>query len=313
MIVTTVEPTNHGARWSRFCGLEIVTLHALKLVFLILLGSVALLAPAAVAAEHDAMLQQAHVWARFGKGAWRQVRILTQNFDEQGQVTDSSLTDNKTTVVDVTSDRVTLQVEVTVEVAGQRFPSQPQIIMQGYAGETIGDTQAVKSLDPETLSIDGRQIRCENQQVEIAGGVTREVNLITFSPDHHPAILRRKSTLSDAAGNKLMQEVTSEVKALDMSRRVLDEDAPKAAHLVRLEQKNDRGSTITWSWHVPEVPGEVVDECSQKTDAAGHLVRRTTLELVGYGLSDIEEVETQDGPKPEASPRRSRRQQRRMQ
>jgi len=69
MIVTTVEPLNHGARWIRFCGLEIVTLHALKLVFLILLGSVALLAPAAVAAEHDAMLQQAHVWARFGNGA----------------------------------------------------------------------------------------------------------------------------------------------------------------------------------------------------------------------------------------------------
>jgi hypothetical protein len=185
--------------------------------------------------------------------------------------------------------------------------------MQGYAGETIGDSQVIKSLDPETLTIDGRAIRCENQQVEIAGGVTREVNLITFAPEHRPAILRRKSTLSDATGNKLMQEVTSEVKALDMSRRILDESEPKAAHLVRLEQKNDRGTTVTWSWHVPEVPGEVVDECSQKTDAAGHLVRRTMLELIGYGTVDVEQVETQDGPPAEPSPRRSRRQQRRMQ
>lgn len=299
---------------SRFFGWEIATLRALKLGLLILLGSSVVLTPgAATAAEHNAMLQQAHAWARFGKGAWRQVRILTQNFDEQGAATDSSLTDNKTTVIDVTPDRVTLQVEVTVEVAGQRFPSQPQIIMQGYAGETIGDTQAAKSLDPETLSIDGREIRCENQQIEIAGGVTREVNLITFAPDHRPAILRRKSSLSDAAGNKLMQEVTSEVKALDMSRRVLDEGTPKAAYLVRLEQKNDRGTTITWSWHVPEVPGEIVDQCSQKADAAGHLVRRTMLELVGYGTADVEQVETQDGLPPESSPRRSRRQQRRMQ
>jgi hypothetical protein len=57
----------------------------------------------------------------------------------------------------------------------------------------------------------------------------------------------------------------------------------------------------------------VVDECSQKTDAAGHLVRRTMLELIGYGTVDVEQVETQDGPPAEPSPRRSRRQQRRMQ
>jgi hypothetical protein len=293
------------------CGLEIAALRW-SFRLLILLGSVALGLPTgAAASEHDTMLQQAHAWARFGKGAWRQVRILTQNFDDQGQATDSSLTDNKTTVVDVTPVRVTLKVEVTVEVAGQRFPSQPQIIMQGYAGETTGDSQTTKPLDPETLTIDGRAIRCENQQIEIAGGVTREVNLITFAPQHHPAILRRKSTLSDATGNKLMQEVTSEVKALNMSRRVLDEAAPKAAHLVRLEQKNDRGTTITWSWHVPEIPGEVVDQCSQKSDSAGHLVRRTMLELVGYGTADVEEVETQDVP--DAGSRRTRRKQRRMQ
>jgi hypothetical protein len=291
--------------------LEIATLRW-SFGLLILLGAVLLLAPArTTAAEHDSVLQEAHPWARFAKGAWLQVRILTQNFDDQGRATDSSLTDNKTTLMEVTPERVTLQVEVTVEVAGQRFPSQPQIIMQGYAGETISESPKVKPLDPETLIIDGRAIRCENQQIEIIGGVTREVSLITFAPLHRPAILRRKSTLSDATGNKLMQEVTSEVKALDMSRRVLDEAEPKAAHLVRLEQKNDRGTTITWSWHVPEIPGEIVDQCSQKTDADGHLVRRTMLELVGYGIANVEEVETPSVP--EASPRRTRRKQRRMQ
>ena len=257
------------------------------------------------------MLKQAHPWARFGKGAWRHVQILTQNFDEKGEATDSSLTDNKTTVVELTPDRVTLQVEVTVEVAGQRFPSQPQIIMQGYAGETLGDAVSTKSLDPQTLTIDGREIRCENQQFEIVGGVTREVNLITFAPGFQPAILRRKSSLSDATGNKLLQEVTSEVRTFDMSRLVLDKLHPLPAYLVRLEQKNDRGTTTTWSWHVPEVPGEVVDQCSHKTDTEGRVVRRSTLELVGYGLSEVEEVETQDVPGASTTPRRTRRQQRR--
>ncbi len=266
------------------------------------------------AGQHDAMLFESHPWARFGKGAWRHVRIVTQSFDEQGQPTESSLTDNKTTVLDVTPDRVTLQVEVTVEVAGQRFPSQPQVIKQGYAGETLGDTTSVKPLEAEILTIDGQEIPCSSEQIEIVGGVTREVSDITFAADRHPAILRRKSILSDATGDKMMQEVTSEVKALDMAHRVLDAREPKSAYLVRSDQKNDRGTTITWSWHVPDVPGEIVDQCSKKLDTMGRLVRRTTLEIVAYGLgdsADVEQVETRDAPLREAIPRRPRRQQRR--
>ncbi len=268
----------------------------------------------AVAEQHDEMLFDAHPWARFGKGAWRHVRIVTQSFDEQGEPTDSSLTDNKTTVIEVTPERVTLQVEVTVEVAGQRFPSQPQIIKQGYAGETLGETTAVKPLDGETITIDGQEIRCEAEQIEIAGGVTQEISTIAFARDRYPAILRRKSTLSDAAGSKVMQEVTSEVKTLDMAHRILDEREPTTAYLVRLDQKNDRGTTVTWSWHVPDVPGEVVDQCSKKLDTMGRLVRRTTLELVDYGIvetDEVEQVETRDATRREAGSRRTRRQRRR--
>lgn len=260
------------------------------------------------AAEHDAILRQDHAWARFGKGSWRQVRIVTQSFDEQGNPTDSSITDNKTTVEEVTPERVTLKVEVTVEVAGQRFPSQPQIIRQGYAGETIGQTVSVKSLAPETITIDGQKIRCKIRQIEIQGGVTHEISRISYSLEHFPAILRRNSTVRDAAGTKTMQEAVSEVKALGMARRLLDERVPKEAFLVRQVQKNDRGVTTTWSWHVLDVPGEIVDQCSKKVDTEGRLVRRTTLELIGYGINASDEDDSfRDG-----SRRRARRTKRRQ-
>ena len=268
------------------------------------LGGVAGSAPAA---EHDTILRQDHAWARFGKGSWRKVRIVTQSFDEQGNPTDSSITDNKTTVEEVTPERVTLKVEVTVEIAGQRSPSQPQIIKQGYAGETIGQTVSVKSLAPETITIDGQEVRCKTQQIEIQGGVTHEVSRISYSPEHFPAILRRESTMRDAAGTKTMQQATSEVKALGMARRVLNERVPKEAYLVRQEHKNDRGVTTTWSWHVPDVPGEIVDQCSKKVDTQGRLVRRTTLELVGYGTGPSDEDDSfRDGS------RRARRARRRQ-
>jgi hypothetical protein len=68
---------------------------------------------------------------------------------------------------------------------------------------------------------------------------------------------------------------------------VLDEREPKDAYLVKVEQRNDRGVTTTWSWHVPDVPGEIVDQSSKKLDNEGRLVRRTTLELVGYGAEQV--------------------------
>ncbi len=50
------------------------------------------------------------------------MRILTETFDEEGNVTSSSVTDNVTTLEKVEAEGVTLKVEVTVEVAGQTIP-----------------------------------------------------------------------------------------------------------------------------------------------------------------------------------------------
>jgi len=257
----------------------------------------------------DELLAQAHPWARFGKGAWRHVRIVTENYDTDGKPTDGSLTDNKTTVTDVTADRVTLQVEVTVEVAGQKFPSQPQTIVQGFAGETLGKIAPPKALEPQTLNIDGGEVRCEARQLDISGGVTNEQTLIVFAAGQEPAILRRQSTLREAGDGKELQEITSQVMSLHMIRHLVQQEKPQGVYLVRTNQKNDRGTTITWSWHAPAVPGEVVDECSHKTDAEGRVVRRTTLELVSYGLGDLSAVESDEAG--QATPRRTRRQQRR--
>lgn len=259
--------------------------------------------------ELDELLRQAHPWARFGKGAWRHVRIVTENYDADGRLADGSLTDNKTTVTDVTPDRVTLQVEVTVEVAGQKFPSQPQLIEQNYAGETLGKIAPAKALEPQTLTIDGREIRCEARELTISGGVTNEQAQIVFAAGHQPAILRRQSTLRETGDGKVLQEITSQVMSLHMIRHLIQQEAPQNVYLVRTNQKTDRGTTITWSWHAPDVPGEVVDECSHKTDAEGRVVRRTTLELVGYGTGEPVEVETDDTS--DSPSRRSRRQQRR--
>ena len=154
----------------------------LAIRFWLLLAAMALLAGGATSlrADDDLILREAHAWGRFQKGSWRQVRILTENFDETGRPTDSSITHNTTTLEEVTPERVTLKVEVTVEVAGQRFPAPSQIVKQGYTGDTLGQTVSVKLLEPETLNVDGHTVHCQTRQVEVVGGVNREVSLISF-------------------------------------------------------------------------------------------------------------------------------------
>jgi len=230
------------------------------------------------------VLQQTHAWARFGKGAWREVRIITESFDDQGHLTNSNTTDNKTTIEEITPERVTLRVDITVEIAGRRVPSPPQIIKQGYAGENVGQTVAVKPLGTDKLLIEGREIPCESQQIEVLGGLTKEITQVSYAPQAMPVVLKRKSMLIDTANSKTTQETLTEVLSLDMSHRVLDETELRTAFWERMVQKNDRGTTTTWSIHVPEIPGEVVYHSSKKQDSTGHLVRRSTLELVGYGI-----------------------------
>jgi hypothetical protein len=261
--------------------------------------------PMAAAAEPEPILQRAHAWARFGKGSWRQVRIVTESFDTQGNITDSSITDNRTTLEEVTPEHVSLKVEVTVEVGGKKFPSPPQLIQQGYAGESVGQTVSIKSLAAERLTVDGREIPCEAQQIEILGGANKQVIEISYSPRIVPTILRRKSTTSDVTSGKTLQEALTEVYALDKRLRVLDEPIEKRGYRVRQVLTTDRGSTTTWSVHAHDVPGEVVAESTQKFDDSGRVERRTRLELVGYGVEGDDDS-YQDAPRRKRRNKRAR-------
>ncbi|MGD9721636.1 MAG: hypothetical protein AB7O59_05890 [Pirellulales bacterium] len=258
----------------------------LNVAVFVVAAALTCLCTVAVAAEAPDVLQRAHAWARFGKGAWRRVRIVTENFDVAGRVVNSSVADNLTTLEEITPEGVTLKVATTVEVAGQSFPSPPQTVHQGYAGESIGQTVSRKSLSDETLTVDGRDIPCQAQQIEILGGGNREVIEISYSPAITPTILRFKSTTSDPASGRTVAEALSEVFALDKRVRVLDEPDERRGYRMRQILKSDRGRTTTWSDHVADVPGEVVSHTAQKFDEQGRLIRRTTLELVDYGLDD---------------------------
>lgn len=240
------------------------------------------LAPSAgVAQGQDAGVSARHnSWARFQSGAWKLVRVTTETLDDAGHATATSITETRTSLTKVESDCVVLEVEVGVEIAGKQFDGLPQCVKQGFHGELAGvETKFHPSTEAE-VTIEDRKIPCRSQQIEISGSSSRTAMKLCYSDSVAPYILRRESKTTDAANN-VVSDTLSEVVALDMPQRVLSEI--KSTACIKTVQKNAKGTVTTIAMSSPDVPGGVVYQTTKELDTAGQLVRRSTLELLGYG------------------------------
>ena len=233
----------------------------------------------AIPPEEVVPLRFHHPWGRCGEGSWQTVRTVTETLDERGQVTNVSTTETRTTLEQATADGVALRVEVTLEVGGRRLMTQPQIVRQAFSGAVTGENVTLKKLAPTSVVIDGKQMPCESEELEILSQGKKKVSLICFS-DKNPHVLKRNIIATESSNPAGNSESTAEVIELDMPYKVLS-DVKKAA-MVRIVKKDASGSLVTLAVNVPDVPGEVVAHTSKKLDAKGQVTRRSTLELVGY-------------------------------
>jgi hypothetical protein len=230
--------------------------------------------PTRVSARH-------HPWGRFEPGAWKLVRVVTETLDAQGQVVATSISETKTTLMDIDDDEVTLEILAVAEVAGKRFGSEAQFVRQGFHGETLTENLQVKEPQAAELSVEGRKIACWTQQVAINGSAGETVVDIWYSDSLRPYYLRREARTTDPESQKVLSHSTTEIVALDMPWRVVSET--KSASLMRTVHRHAKGTTTTWAFTTPNVPGGVVSHSSKETDETGRVLRRSTLELVGYG------------------------------
>ena len=127
------------------------------------------------AAQDNGITARLHPWGRFEPGTWKTVRVVSETFNEQGQVVSVSTSDMKTTLQDVDNEGVTLEVESCMEVAGKRFRTEPQTVKQGFHGEAIEPSLTLKKPADDQLVIENRKIPCKIQQLTNVGpnGTTR--------------------------------------------------------------------------------------------------------------------------------------------
>lgn len=221
-----------------------------------------------------------HPWGNFEPGAWKVLRAVTESFDKEGVA--GSVTETRFTLESADDSGVTIRVEVLVEMAGKRFRTEPHRVKQGWHGEPVGENTQVQDLGPDQIAIEGRVINCQVMRIEnlLPGGRTQ--TKLWYSPTVPPYVLRREVIVSDRVSGQLLEKSLSEVTVLEVpcrvGRQVLSTSQLRATH------EFPRGTITTLSLISPEVPGGLIGQTAREVDKEGKLIRRTTVELVDFGL-----------------------------
>lgn len=231
---------------------------------------------------HVAIAPEHHPWGRFEPGAWKLVHVVTETLDEKGEVVSRSTTETKTTLVKVEEDGVTLRVEVSVKVAGKQFNAEPQTVKQGFHGELIGEHLRIKEVGKGEVTIEQRKIPCRVLRLENSGSTSNTVTNLYYSVEVAPYILRRESVTTDLDGDTTLSETTVKVIALNAHCEGFDQKM----QWVRVEavHKHPKGTVTTTALTSPDLPGGIRWHKSEELDKSGHATRRSTLEMVKFGL-----------------------------
>lgn len=252
------------------------------LVCLLVAAALIVPPPYAAWAQQQSVPREHHAWARFQPGAWKKVRVTTETLNAEGEVTSQSSTDTTTLLEGVADDCYSLQVEVRAEVAGKRFEAEPQFVARGYCGEAEGQSAMFRNVSTATAVIEGKRIPCKVYEYQIDSETSKRTTKVYYSDQFAPYVLRKQTVATDTSGNMVLYETVEEVVAVQMPCKVKGEIV--SSWHVNTTTHTPKGTTVTKAIHCAEVPGEVIAHTSKELDAAGRTLRRSTLELVDYGL-----------------------------
>ena len=251
--------------------------------------ALALLGPGLAPCQETAVTRYLHPWGRFQEGAWKRYRDFTETLDEQGAVANLGVTETKTTLQKVERDGVTLLVEAVMDISGKRLSTPSRTVKQGFHGEQANQKAALTDLGTSQLTIEGRVIPCQVEQVEVSDNAGKTVTKTYYSPTVPPFVLRRESVVLDPDGKTKLSETTLEVVALHVPCKILSR--LRSAAQVKAVTHHPKGTTTTWAYTSIDVPGGVLCQTAEERDDKNRLTRRSTLELIDYGFTPEQEYQ----------------------
>ncbi|MBL9123248.1 MAG: hypothetical protein JNG90_06415 [Planctomycetaceae bacterium] len=240
------------------------------------------LTSAPLAAAQDAEIKRGHHrWGRCRPGSWSRVRIMEEASSPDGSKITSVKT-RKTTLLAVDDQGVKVEVETTVEVAGSPVETMPQTLELSFDDLPSSDAAKVQRsvLGPGSVEIEGSPIRSTIQQIEITDAAAKTVIKRFYAADTPPYVLKCETTKTDRQSDAVLAQTTLQVIAREVPYPLAGK-----LHSISLSEevhKHPGGSIRRLILQAAEVPGGLIAEATKMLDAEGHIVGRSTLELVEY-------------------------------
>jgi hypothetical protein len=234
--------------------------------------------------EQCLVVASRHAWGAFEPGSWKNVSVISEELDPQGNVKSTRKTVTRSTLEEVDAQGYTLKLEVSVTVAGKEFASPARYVRFTFTGEAEEGQISIENLAPSTVKIAGTEIPSRVQRIVANGGATKRISTVHYNSEHAPFVLKRETISLDAKTKSRLGETIVEVLATSVQRMVLSRRRLVAE--IKTVRTHSAGRSQTLEWYSPEIPGAVVAHESQEFDAEGTLVARSRLELLEYSISD---------------------------
>jgi hypothetical protein len=221
------------------------------------------------------------------------LREVAETFNEEGKLVGVSTTETTTSLKSVDDESVTLETDVTIEIAGRKFDSQPELVKKSYHGADDGKTVKIEEVGAGNATIGGEQIPCRIRRITVNGGSDKRVTTIYFHDDIAPFELRRETVSTDVEKKTVNYETNVDVIAVALPYKVLTENHTVA--FVSTVYTSPKKRKTTLEVYCPRVPGGMVAHWSTEFDENDRVVRRSVLELADYGFTAPEEDTARTG------------------
>lgn len=237
-----------------------------------------------------ALLREVHPWGRFEPGAWRQVRVVTEAFDSDGQVSGRTVTQRRETLMAFDERHCTIEVENIGTLAGRLAPSPPELRQLSLlTGRPVveGAETTVTQGDPTSVSLGGVALPCQRWSLTTLTPSRTDVETLCFSSEGTPRLTRResRSTTGESAVSHRLQTVTREGLPIIYGEELVDSWQVASVHT-----HHDGARTEREAIHSSAAPGGLHVMWATEYDASGRRVFWSVTELVASGLSEDDTV-----------------------
>ena len=223
-----------------------------------------------------------HPWAHLAVGAWREVEITTETFDEKGELFGRSVTSQKEILKAVTADSYALDVQATVDVSGKRIEGPWNTRVLRLTTDRPGPVFSTTRQADQLLALNVGEVSCQIWDVQYTEEGHNLVDRIYYSPEEYPYILQREvSERADDSPVELppLDSTTTVAHAIPF---VLDGRFISCTSQ-QVVRRLEKGNTQTLTLMSSEVPGGEVNSASTDFDSSGRRIRWSVLKLVAYG------------------------------